>query len=144
MTTHAQEGEHIEDGGATPAAAVSTAGLIHSAIEDASRLVTGEIQLAKQEISESLHAAVMALVAGAAAVFAVIAFLIMGIVTLVVAVPLHWVAALACAGVFLVIAVMGGVLAMGRLKRISPLRQTVQTLKEDVAWAKQQLTPEKR
>ncbi len=106
--------------------------------------MTGEIQLAKQELRESLHAAVIALVTGTVAIFGLLAFLVMAIVALVVAVPLHWVAALACAAVFLVIAIVGATVAMERLKRISPLRQTVQTLKEDVEWAKQQLTPEER
>jgi uncharacterized membrane protein YqjE len=119
-------------------------GLIHSAINDATRLVTAEVHLARQEISESLHAAVMGLITGTVAVFGIIAFLVMGIVTLVIAVPLHWVAALACAVAFLVIAIVGASLAISRLKRISPLRQTVQTVKEDVEWAKRQLTPGKR
>ncbi len=135
-----QRSQASADVGATDSVPQGTGGLIHSAIDEASRLVTAEIRLAKQEISKSLRAAVMALVAGALAVFAVIAFLIMGIVTLVVAVPLHWVAALACAGVFLVIAILGAAMAIARLHRISPLRQTVQTVKEDVEWAKQQLT----
>lgn len=121
-----------------------TGGLIHNAVEEASRLMAAEIQLARQEISESLHAAVMALVIGTVAVFGVIAFLIMAIVALVIAIPLHWVVALACAVVFLVIAVVGALLAVSRLTRISPLRQTVETVKEDVQWAKQQLTPDKR
>jgi uncharacterized membrane protein YqjE len=132
------------DAGAIAATPEGTGGLIHGAITEASRLVTAEMQLAKQEITESLHAAVMALVTGALAVFAAIAFLIMGIVALVVAVPLHWVAALACAGAFLVIAIVGAAAAIRRLHRISPLRQTVQTLKEDVEWAKQQLTLEEK
>jgi uncharacterized membrane protein YqjE len=121
-----------------------TGGLLHSAIQEGSRLITAEVQLAKQEVVESLHAAVTALVTGTVAIFGIIAFLVMAIVALVVAVPLHWVAALACAGVFLIIAIVGALVAISRLKRISPLRQTVQTLKEDAEWAKQQLTPEKR
>jgi uncharacterized membrane protein YqjE len=125
-------------------ASEGTSGLIHSAINEASRLVAAEIQLAKQEVSESLRAGVTALITGTIAVFGIIAFLVMAIVALVVAVPLHWVAALACAAVFLVIAALGGILAITRLKRISPLRQTVETIKEDVEWAKQQLTPGKR
>jgi uncharacterized membrane protein YqjE len=132
---------HIDDP-AVPAE--GTSGLIHSAINEASRLVTSEIALAKQEISESLHAAVLTAVTGAIAVFGAIAFLIMAIVALVVAVPLHWVAALACAAVFLIIAVVGAILAARRLKRISLMKQTVETLKEDLVWAKQQLTPEKK
>jgi uncharacterized membrane protein YqjE len=124
----------------TQSATGSTGGLMHHAITEASRLVAGEIHLAKQEVGESLRAAVTAFVTGALAVFGLIAFLVRGIVAVVVAVPLHWVAALACAAAFLVIAVVAAAVAIVQIKRISPLRQTVQTLKEDVAWAKQQLT----
>jgi len=102
--------------------------------------VASEIQLAKQEIGESLRAAVTALIGGVVAVFGVIAFLVMAIVTVVTAVSLHWVAALGFAVLFLVIAGGGALVAIRHAKRISPLRQTVQTLKEDVEWAKQQLT----
>jgi uncharacterized membrane protein YqjE len=119
-----------------------TGGLIQQAVEKASHLVASEIQLAKQEIGESLRAAVTALIGGVIAAFGLVAFLVMAIVTVVTAVSLHWVAALGFAVVFLVIAVGGGLVAIRRLKRISPLRQTVQSLKEDVEWAKQQLTPD--
>lgn len=138
------QSRRFDDADAPATVAEGAGGLIHKAIAQASQLVTGEIQLAKQELSESLHAAVMAVVTGTVAIFGLIAFLVMAIVALVVAVPLHWVAALACAAVFLVIAIVGAIVAMSRLKRISPLRQTVQTLKEDVEWAKQQLTPEQK
>jgi uncharacterized membrane protein YqjE len=139
-----EQSTRFAESGVSPSAAPGTGGLIHTAINEASRLVTGEVQLAKQEIAESLHAAVTALVTGTIAIFGGIAFLAMAIVALVVAVPLHWVAALACAGAFLIIAIVGAIVAISRVKRISPLRQTVQTLKEDVEWAKQQLTPEER
>ncbi len=134
----------VDDATMTTGSPEKTGGLIHGAITEASRLVSAEIQLAKQEIAELLRAAVMAVVTGAVAVFGVIAFLVMGIVALVVAVPLHWVAAVACAGAFLLIAIIGAVLAVGRVKHISPLRQTIQTLKEDVEWAKQQMTLEEK
>jgi uncharacterized membrane protein YqjE len=139
MTTDESNGSDAE---VSEAQLEGTGGLIHSAIDKASHLVASEIQLAKQEITESLHAAVGALIGGVVAVFGVIAFLVMAIVTLVVAVPLHWVAALGCAALFLVIAIVGALIAARRLKRISPLRQTLQTIKEDVQWGKQQLTPE--
>ncbi len=122
------------------AASESTAGLVQQAVEKAGGLVAAEIQLAKQEITGSLRAAVMALVGGAVAVFAVIAFLVLAIVTVITAVSLHWAAALGFAVLFLIIAAAGALFALRQVKQISPLRQTVQTLKEDVEWAKQQLT----
>jgi hypothetical protein len=51
--------------------------------------LASEIQLAKQEVGESLRAAVTALIGGVVAVFAVIAFLVMAIVTVVTDVSLH-------------------------------------------------------
>ena len=139
-----ESSRNFADTEASANAPEGTGGLLQTAIHEGSRLITAEVQLAKQEVVESLHAAVTALVTGTVAIFGIIAFLVMAIVALVVAVPLHWVAALACAGVFLIIAIAGALVAISRLKRISPLRQTVQTLKEDAEWAKQQLTPEKR
>ena len=132
----------IEDVELRGASTEGTGGLMQQAIEKASHLVTSEIQLAKQEIGESLRAAVTALIGGVVAAFGLIAFLVMAIVTVVTAVSLHWVATLGFAVVFLIIAVGGGLVAVRRLKRISLLRQTVQTLKEDVEWAKQQMTPD--
>jgi uncharacterized membrane protein YqjE len=117
-----------------------TSGLLQSAVDKASTLVAGEIQLAKQELTESLRAAVGALIGGMIAVFGIIAFLVMAIVTVVAAVSLHWAAALGFAVLFLLIGGGGALLAMRRIRAISPLRQTMQTLKEDVEWAKQQLT----
>ena len=115
-------------------------GLFHQAVETATHLITAEIQLAKDEITDSVRAAVMALLGGAIAVFALIAFLVMTIVTVVAAVPLHWVAALSFAALFLALGAGSALFAMRRLKDISPLQQTIETVKEDLEWAKQQLT----
>lgn len=41
-------------------------------------------------------------------------------------------------------AAAGAAFAVSRLRRISPLRQTAETLKEDMEWAKQQLTRDAR
>jgi uncharacterized membrane protein YqjE len=123
------------------AAEPSTKELIGEAVEQAGRLVQKEIELAKRETAESLRAAAMALIGGAVAVFGVIAFLVMAIVTVVVAVAPHWAVAAGFAVLFLAIAAAGGGFALRRLRRISPLRETSQTIKEDVEWAKRQLTP---
>jgi uncharacterized membrane protein YqjE len=138
-----ERGGLLEDASAQRAGE-GTVGLLHNAMGEAGRLVAAEVQLAKRELAESLHAAVMGLLTGAVTIFAIIAFLVMTIVAVVVAVPLHWVAAIACAGVFLVIAAVGAIVALGRLKQMSLMRQTIATLKEDVEWAKQQLTAEEK
>ncbi len=128
----------------TSAAETSTRGLVAEAVEQAGRLVQKEIELAKRETAESLRAAVGAAVFGAVAVFALVAFLVMAVVTVVVAVGLHWAAALGFALLFLAVAVFGAVRAIGRARRISPLQQTTETIKEDVEWAKRQLTRDAR
>jgi len=118
----------------------SSGGLVAQAVEKASRLITFEVQLAKQEIAEAVKSGVVALFGGVVAIFGAIAFLVMAVVTVVTAVSLPWAAALGFAVLFLVVAAAGAALAVRRMKRISPLRQTMETLKEDATWAKQQLT----
>ena len=127
-------------GSAAPDASTSTKTLVSEAVEQAGRLVQKEIELARREVAESLRAAVGAAVFGAVAVFGVMAFLVMAVVTVVVAVAPHWAAALGFAVLFLAVAAGGGMIAMQRARRISPLQQTTETIKEDVEWAKQQLT----
>lgn len=142
MSTH--EAPLAREAELSGASADSTGGLVQQAVDQGSRLIAAEVRLAKQEIGESLRAGVVALLAGTIAVFGLIAFLVMAVVTVVVAVSLHWAAALGFALAFLAIAAAGGVVAAGRLKRIRPLRQTTETLKEDVGWVKQQLTRDGR
>jgi uncharacterized membrane protein YqjE len=115
--------------------------LVRDAVAQAGGLLQDEVRLAKREAQESLRQAVVALVGAAVAVFGVMAFLVMAIVTVVTATAPHWAAALGFAVLFLVAAAAGGAVAMGRLRRISPLRQTAETIKEDVEWAKRQMTP---
>jgi len=119
----------------------STGSLVQQAVEQGSRMIAAEIQLAKQEVGESVRAGLLALLGGVVAIFGVIAFLVMAIVTVIAAVTLHWAASLGFALFFLAVAVAGALFAVQRLKRISPLRQTIETVKEDVTWAKQQLKP---
>ncbi|HEX6539517.1 MAG TPA: phage holin family protein [Candidatus Dormibacteraeota bacterium] len=128
----------------TEAGSTSTGSLMQQAVEQASRLISAEVQLAKREVSETVRSGVVALIAGSAAAFFAIAFLVMAVVTVVVAVSLPWAASLGFALFFLAVAATGGMIAIRRLKRISPLRQTVETIQEDVTWAKQQLTRDER
>lgn len=122
----------------------STGSLMQQAVEQASRLIAAEVQLAKRELRETVRSGVVALIAGAGALFFAIAFLVMAVVTVVVAASLHWAASLGFALFFLACAGTGGLIAVRHLKRIRPLRQTVETIQEDVTWAKQQLTRDER
>ncbi len=143
-TPQADTQQDVELRGSATSSTGSTKELLRDAVEQATRLLQNEIQLATRETQESLRAAVVALIGGAVAVFGVMAFLVMAVVTVVTATAPHWAAALGFAVLFLVVAGVGAVLAIGRLRRISPLRQTVETIKEDVEWAKQQLTRDAR
>jgi uncharacterized membrane protein YqjE len=131
-------------GSATQPAPASTKALIAEAVDQAGRLVQKEIELAKRETADSIRAGVGALIGGVVAVFGVIAFLVMAIVTVVTAVAPHWAAALGFSVLFLALAAGGAVFAIGRARRISPLQQTTETIKEDVEWAKRQLTRDAR
>jgi uncharacterized membrane protein YqjE len=118
----------------------STVALVRDAVDKGSELIADEVRLAKQEIAETVRGGVTALIGGAVAALGLIAFLVLAIVTVITAVSLHWAAALGFAVLFLVIAVAAAMVALRQLKRMSPLRQTTETIKEDVRWAKQQLT----
>lgn len=107
-----------------------------------STLVRKEVQLAKTEITEHISAGVKGIgflvVAGGlafGAFQALVAAAILGL-TLVVA---PWLAALIVALVLLVAAGVLIPMAMAGLKELtSPPEQTIETLKEDAQWAKQQ------
>jgi uncharacterized membrane protein YqjE len=118
----------------------SPAGLVREAVAQMTHLITAEITLAKREIKDSISAGVHALVFGVAAIIALVGCVVMGIVTLVAAFSPHWVAALIIAVVFLILAAAAGFAALRSVKAMTPLRQTVETLQEDVEWAKRQMT----
>ena len=120
---------------------VGIAELLRRAIGDGSRLIQQEIGLAKQELSESLRAVLAAAIAGVIVILAVLGFFVMAIVTIVVAVGTHWLAALGFTALFLVIALGSAWFAFTRVRRVSPLTKTRETIQEDIQWAKQQLKP---
>lgn len=117
----------------------STAAVLRRAVDDGSQLVQKEIELARQEITAGIRHAAVALLAGVAALLGVVGALVMAITTVVIAAAPHWLAALGFCGLFLILAGAGTALAASRLRRINPLRQTIETIQEDVAWAKRQL-----
>ena len=112
--------------------------LVGRAIEDGSRLLQQEVNLAKAEMQQSIGAAVRVSVLGMVAVMALFSFLVLGITTVIIAVPEHWIAALAFTCAFLVIAVIAGLVALRQTRKVG-FPETTQTIKEDVEWAKQQL-----
>lgn len=119
--------------------------LLNDLGRESSTLIRQEIQLAKTELTEKAVAAgkgaAFFIVAGVLAFFAVQIFLAAAVLGLALVLP-AWGAALVVGGILLLLAGIVALIAVSSVKKAeSPMpQQTVQTLKEDVRWAKQQLT----
>jgi membrane protein len=118
----------------------STPDLIVSIASDSATLVRKEIELARQEVTESITSRVKAIaVLGVAGVFGLFA---LGWLSAAMARGLDivldpWASRLAVAGMFLLFAAAAFV--FGRPKPKPPLEETKRTIQEDVRWAKAQL-----
>jgi putative superfamily III holin-X len=121
----------------------STLELIRGIATDTGTLVRKEIELARQEITESVIARVKAVGAFAAAGVLMLMVVIFGghaaAMGLSRAMP-DWAAYLVVAGVFIVLAGGAAMFGLRRIKRPSfTPEETQRTIKEDVEWAKEQL-----
>jgi hypothetical protein len=123
-------------------ARLSTIELIRTITADLSMLARKEVELARQEVQEGLMARAKA--AGALAAAAILGLFVVGFLGLAVAEALDgvmrpWASRLVVAGGFLLLA--GAAVLVGRAKRppLTP-KETKRTVKEDVQWAKRQLT----
>ncbi len=127
------------DGGASTGAGVNgRRGLIdlaRIAVEDIVRLVQQEIQLAKIELREMLVSNVKAAILLAAAAFCALLFVVLGLVTIALLIEPHALVGAIETGVFLVLAIVLGLVGKGMLK-VGPPPKTMTTLKEDAEWAK--------
>jgi YihY family inner membrane protein len=118
----------------------STPDLIVSIASDSATLVRKEIELAKQEVSESITTRVRSVaVLGVAGVLGLFA---LGWFSAALARGLDivldpWASRLIVGGMFLLLA--GAAVLFGRRKPKPPLEETKRTIKEDVQWAKAQL-----
>jgi len=118
----------------------SVGDLLGKVTTDLSTLMRQEVELAKVEIKEEATKAGKAsgMLAGAGAVgYLVLVFLALTLMfALDAAMPIGW-AALITAAVLGVVAALLFVLGRKRLQQVNPKpEQTVETLKEDVQWAK--------
>jgi len=108
-------------------------------------LVRQEVQLAKAELTQSATEAARGigmLVAGGAVAYAGLLFLLLAIVFGLIEAGLDaWLSALV---VGLVVVAIGAVLVLRARESLKPAnlapQKTVETLKEDAAWAKEQIT----
>ena len=121
----------------------STVQLIRSIATDTSTLVRKEIELGKQELQEAIKARVKA--AAALAVAGVMGLFVLGFLGAALAQALDnamapWLSRLIVAAAYALIAVMGVVFGLRKVKRpsLAP-EETKRTVKEDVEWAKTQL-----
>jgi hypothetical protein len=108
-------------------------------------LVRQEVQLAKAELTQSATEAARGigmLVAGGAVAYAGLLFLLLAIVFGLI--EAGWDAWLSALVVGLVVVAIGGVLVLRARESLKPAnlapQKTVETLKEDAAWAKEQIT----
>ena len=108
-------------------------------------LVRQEVQLAKAELSQSATEAARGigmLVAGGAVAYAGLLFLLLAIVFGLI--EAGWDAWLSALIVGLVVVAIGAVLVLRARESLKPAnlapQKTVETLKEDAAWAKEQIT----
>ena len=110
--------------------------LAREAVEDTIRLVQQEIQLAKIELKEMLLSNIKAAVfLGIAAVCALF-FFVMLLVFIALLIPAHALVAGIETVVFLVLALLLGLIGKGMLK-IGPPPKTMSTLKEDAEWLRE-------
>jgi len=112
--------------------------LARVAVEDTVRLVQQEIQLAKIELKEMLRSNIKAAVFLGIAAFCGLLFFIMLLVTIALIIPAHALVAGIETVLFLVLAVILGLVGK-RMLQIGPPPKTMTTLKEDAEWAKQVL-----
>jgi xanthine/uracil permease len=108
-------------------------------------LVRQEVQLAKAELTQSATEAARGigmLVAGGAVAYAGLLFLLLAIVYGLI--DAGWDAWLSALVVGLVVVAIGAILVLRARESLKPAnlapQKTVETLKEDAAWAKEQIT----
>ena len=120
----------------------SLSDILQDTIRNVQEIMRSEVRLAKTEIREEAakaKASTLLLGAGAiTAIFAVLFLLLAGVYALALVIPL-WAAALIVGAALAVVASIVLTAGMRRFKQIHPTpERTVETIKENVEWAKQQ------
>lgn len=129
---------------ATEGGEPSLSDLFSAASRDMSALVKQEIALAKAEMAgEAKQAGLGAGMLAAAGLLGLLALLLLSFAAVyglhALGLPLG-LAFLAVAAIYLVVAGLLAMLAKGRLSKLGPPKRTLQTLKDDLAWAKHPTT----
>jgi uncharacterized membrane protein YqjE len=126
------------DGGGVPLHEAPTSVLVRELVAEGKRLVRGEVQLAKAEIKDDVKkSAEAASYFGGASVIAHGAFLaLVAAIILALATTMRpWLAAGIVGVVLLVVAAALASLGRNKLKEVSGVKETTQTVKEDARWA---------
>lgn len=106
--------------------------------EDLRELGRLEAELARAEIDENRKALMQGVMSGAVA--ALVGFWVLGLLGAAMTLALfavvdEWLAALITAGVFLLVALIAGLVARSRFKKFSPTpKRTIASIREDVTW----------
>jgi Putative Actinobacterial Holin-X, holin superfamily III len=119
-------------------------GTVSDLAADTSRLVQLEIELLRQELTALVRRNAIAIAMIAAAALSALLFFIFLLVFLVEVLPIaHWITALVITAVFLVLAILLALVGRSRIKIAAP-EASIQSIKEDLEWVKQQIRPETR
>ena len=126
-----------------PARDRSVSEILQDTVRNVQEIVRSEVRLAKTEIREEgvkAKSSLLLLGGGAVtAVFATLFFLITALYALALVMP-SWAAALIVGGVLALVATLMLTAGIRQFKQIHPTPdRTVETLKENVEWAKQQV-----
>jgi hypothetical protein len=108
-------------------------------VQDVQRLVSLEIELAKQEVRELAVTNAIAVICFAAAAFLFLLALLVALpVMVVMLLPWHWEAALVWAAGYALVAAVVALIGKAKL-RIGLPQKTITSLKETKAWALQRM-----
>jgi uncharacterized membrane protein YqjE len=126
----------------TEAPTRSTAELVMDVADDLRMLVRKEIELARVELVEGLRAQIIGLGIILLAVIGVLPALLFGLFALTYWLPYSEAVSFAIVGAgLLAFAAAGTVIGIGIMRRRKPrLDRSVASIKEDVKWAREQLT----
>ncbi|MEA2261026.1 MAG: hypothetical protein QOJ51_3851 [Acidobacteriaceae bacterium] len=121
----------------------SISAILQDVLRNLQEIVRSEVRLAKTEVREEVtkaqSAALLMVVGALCGIFTMFFLLLAALYALTFVVP-NWAAALIIAAVLTAVAAITMIAGIKQLKRVHPApEKTVETIKENVKWAKQQV-----
>jgi uncharacterized membrane protein YqjE len=117
---------------------VSTADLIREVIDESQSLLKTEVALARDEFRREVHELRVAAIAIGAAALLMTLGLAMLLVSLILAIPPHWLSALIAGLILVMMAAGAGLLGYSSLPK-KPMEQTKERLETDVHMLKERV-----